>query len=319
MRVANLPKAGPMMLATDTRRASNVDGANPHNTSEVNMGIYLRAAARTDVGRVRRRNEDAFIVADLTGDAHSIMPRWTGRLEIGARGALIAVSDGMGGAHAGDVASAMVIASLARALASEPPRQTSLAQITDAVQDAHHTVWSEGSSRGIQMGATLTAVYVRGVSAYVAEVGDSRAYLLRAGCITQLTKDQSYVQMLLDSGAVDPDQAQSLPFRNIILQAMGHQPNVVVALGRLELRHRDCLLLCSDGLSNELSDSDIQEVFCASPDIVSAADNLVDLANQRGGRDNATVVLAGVGGDLPAPSVREPVGNTYRIIESFEH
>jgi serine/threonine protein phosphatase PrpC len=282
------------------------------------MGVHLRIAARTDTGRVRRKNEDAFIAADLTRAAYSVMPRWTGRLEIGERGALVAVSDGMGGAQAGDVASALVISSLARALASEPPRETSLAQITDAVQDAHHTVWTEGCSRGIKMGATLTAVYVRGHAAYVAEVGDSRAYLLRAGGITQLTKDQSYVQMLVDSGAVQPDQAQSLPFRNIILQAMGHQPNVVVALGRLELRHRDCLLVCSDGLSNELSDHDIREVFFVAPDLVSAADNLVELANERGGHDNATVVLAGVGGDLPAPSVREPVENTYRIIESFE-
>jgi serine/threonine protein phosphatase PrpC len=224
----------------------------------------------------------------------------------------------LGGAQAGDVASSLVISSLARALAAEPPRETSLAQITDAVQDAHRTVQTEGCSRGIQMGATLTAVYVRGLAAYVAEVGDSRAYLLRAGRITQLTKDQSYVQMLVDSGAVEPDQAQSLPFSNVILQAMGHQPNVVVALGRLELRHRDCLLLCSDGLSNELPDVDMWEVFFASPDLASAADNLVDVANERGGHDNATVVLAGVGGDLPAPRAREPIENTYRIIESFE-
>jgi protein phosphatase len=169
------------------------------------------------------------------------------------------------------------------------------------------------------MGATLTAVYVRGMAAYVSEVGDSRAYLLRAGLITQLTKDQSYVQMLVDSGAVDPDRAQSLPFRNVILQAMGHQPDVIVALGRLELRHRDCLLLCSDGLSNELSDTEIREVFLASPDLASAADNLVGLANERGGRDNATVVLTGVGGDLPAPGPREGIDKTYRIIETFEH
>jgi serine/threonine protein phosphatase PrpC len=283
------------------------------------MAVYLRVAARTDAGRVRRKNEDAFVAADLTHDEHSVMPRWTGRLEVGERGALVAVSDGMGGALAGDVASALVTSSLARALASEPPRETSLADITDAVQTAHHAVWAEGCSRGIKMGATLTAVYVHGTAAYVAEVGDSRAYLLRAGLITQLTKDQSYVQMLVDSGAVEPDRAQSLPFRNIILQAMGHQPDVVAALGRLELRHRDCLLLCSDGLSNELSDTDIREVFFASPDLASAADNLVDLANERGGRDNATVVLTGVGGDLPAPGPREAIENTYRVIESFEH
>jgi serine/threonine protein phosphatase PrpC len=282
------------------------------------MGVYLRAAARTDAGRVRKKNEDAFVVADLTRDAYSAMPRWTGRLEVGERGALVAVSDGMGGAQAGDVASALVISSLARALASLPRRETSLVQITDAVRDAHRTVWTERYSRGTPMGAALTAVYLRGGAAYVAEVGDSRAYLLRAGSITQLTKDQTYVQTLVDIGRVEPDRAQSLPFRNIILQSMGHQPNIVIALGRLELRHRDCLLLCSDGLSNELSDSEIKEIFFASPDLASAAENLVDLANERGGRDNATVVLTGIDGDLQAPSVGKSVENTYGIIESVE-
>ncbi len=283
------------------------------------MGVYLRVAASTDAGRVRRNNEDAFVAADLTGEKLSVMPRWSGRLEIGERGALVAVSDGMGGAPAGEVASTLVVSSLVQALASEPRKETSLAQITDAVQDAHWTVWTEGCARGIRMGATLTAIYVRGVAAYVAEVGDSRAYLLRAGRIIQLTKDQSYVQMLVDSGAVEADRAQDLPFRNVILQAMGHQPTVAVALGRLALRQRDCLLLCSDGLSNELSDSEIRAAFFESPDLMGAADRLVDVANQHGGRDNTTVVLAGVGGDLPAPNSREPVGETYRILETFDN
>src|SRR5580704_10451976 len=185
------------------------------------MNMHLRIAARTDVGRVRRRNEDAFVAADLTRNVRSAMPRWSGRLEVGSRGGLVAVSDGMGGAQAGDRASALVVESLTQALASQAGRDTSDAEITDAVQDAHRTVWNEGCARGIQMGATLTALYVRGMAAYVAEVGDSRAYLMRAGRMTQLTKDQSYVQMLVDSGVVEPDQAQSLPFRNIILQAMG--------------------------------------------------------------------------------------------------
>jgi serine/threonine protein phosphatase PrpC len=282
------------------------------------MALHLRVAGRTDVGRVRSKNEDAFIAMDLTlGDA-SGAPRWSGRFEVGPRGALCAVSDGMGGAQSGEVASALVLSSLAQALASPPEPMTSHVQLTTAVKDAHRSVWAEACARGIEMGATLTAVFVRGVAAYVAEVGDSRAYLLRNGRITQLTKDQSYVQMLVDRGAVAAEEAHDLPFRNVILQAMGTQQGLKIAMGRLDLRRRDCLLLCSDGLTNEVTDRQIRDIILTSPDLAGAADRLVDLANQHGGRDNETVVLAGVGGDLPLPSRREPVEQTYRILQTFE-
>jgi serine/threonine protein phosphatase PrpC len=282
------------------------------------MRLNLVVAARTDSGRVRSKNEDAFLATDLTRGHSSMPPLWAGRFELGDRGALLSVSDGLGGAQAGEVASALVVSSLAHALGPQSPSRPSYEGITDAVEDAHHSVWVEADRRGIKMGATLTAVYVRGGAAHVAEVGDSRAYLIRAGHITQLTKDQSYVQMLVDSGAVAPEQAQGSPMRNIILQAMGHQPKLSVALGRLELRHHDCLLLCSDGLSTKVSDDLMREVVLASPDLPSAADSLIDLANDRGGEDNATVVLAGVGGDLPAPDVGEPVERTYRMLETFD-
>jgi serine/threonine protein phosphatase PrpC len=282
------------------------------------MSLHLRVAARTDVGRIRPRNEDAFIAIDLTRGDTSATPRWTGRFEVGPRGALLAVSDGMGGAQSGDVASALVLSSLAQALASPPEPMTSHVQITTAVNDAHRSVWAEACARGIEMGATLTAVYVHGARAYVAEVGDSRAYLIRNGRIVQLTRDQSYVQMLIDRGAVTEQDAQDLPFRNVILQAMGYQRSVKVALGRLELRRRDCLLLCSDGLSNEMSDREIRDLALASKDLPQAADRLVDLANERGGRDNETVVLVGVGGDLLLASRREPVEQTYRVLQTFD-
>jgi serine/threonine protein phosphatase PrpC len=282
------------------------------------MRLNLVVAARTDSGCVRSKNEDAFLATDLTRDESSTPPRWAGRFELGDRGALLSVSDGMGGAQAGEVASALVVSSLAHALGPQSSGRLSHERITDAVEDAHQSVWGEAYKRGITMGATLTAAYVRGGAAYVAEVGDSRAYLIRAGHITQLTKDQSYVQMLVDSGAVAPEQAQGLPMRNIILQAMGHQPKLSLALGRLELRNRDCLLLCSDGLSTKVSDDLMRQVVLASPDLPSAADGLIDLANDRGGEDNATVVLAAVGGDLPAPEVDEPVEHTYRMLETFD-
>jgi PPM family protein phosphatase len=294
-----------------TRRAAR---AQP----EIPMSLCLRVAGRTDVGRVRRKNEDAFVAADLTHGEHSASPRWTGLLQVGPRGALVAVSDGMGGAQDGELASSLVISSLAQGLSSQGDPRTSLAEITGAVVEAHHKVWAEACARGIEMGATLTAVYVRGSSAYVAEVGDSRAYVIRGGRITQLTKDQSYVQMLVDAGAVDRDRAQSLPFRNIILQAMGHQPRLAVALGKLELCDRDCLLLCSDGLSNEVPDSDLRDVVLGAPDLPAAADRLIDLANARGGRDNTTVVLVGVGGDNLMSCARAPIEQTYRILETFD-
>jgi serine/threonine protein phosphatase PrpC len=282
------------------------------------MTLYLRVAGRTDIGRVRPKNEDAFIAMDLTGGEASAAPRWSGRIEVGTRGALVAVSDGMGGAMAGEVASALVLSSLAQGMASPPGNMTSRAEIAAAVDEANRSVWAEACARGIEMGATLTAVLVRGTAAYVAEVGDSRAYLLRNGRIAQLTKDQSYVQMLVDRGAVDPDQAHELPFRNVILQAMGQNHHVKLALGRLELRRRDCLLLCSDGLTNELADHEIRDLILSSTDLSRAADRLVDVANDRGGRDNETAVLVGVGGDLPLPSRREPIEQTYRVLDSFE-
>jgi serine/threonine protein phosphatase PrpC len=281
------------------------------------MTVRLRVAARTDIGRVRQGNEDAFVAADVSRSERSTTPFWTGLFEVGPRGLLLAVSDGMGGLDAGEVASEIVVSSLVQALGDATLAARCRDDITDAVETAHQQVCVEACRRGIDMGATLTAVYLRGNAAYVAEVGDSRAYLIRAGGITQLTKDQSYVQTLVDAGDVTHEQAQESSQRNLILQAMGNQPKVVVALGRLELRNLDCLLLCSDGLTTKVSDDVMRDVILSSPDLSTARDRLVDLANERGGEDNTTVVLGGVSGDLPAPDSREPVDVTYRILESF--
>ncbi len=281
------------------------------------MSVHLSVAARTDTGRVRPHNEDAFLAADLTCGETFAGGTWIGDISVGDCGALLAVSDGMGGAQAGDVASGLVVSSLAEALAAQSVSRPSRDRFAGAVEDVHQTVFAPACKRGIDMGATLTAVYVRGNGAYVAEVGDSRAYLVRAGRMTQLTRDQSLIQMLLNRGLVGQEEAQESPFRNVIVQAMGYQPRVSVALARLELRLYDCLLLCSDGLSNELRDAEMRDVILSSRDLGLAAERLVALANQRGGHDNVTAVLAGVSGDLPLPSRREPIERTFRVLESF--
>lgn len=282
------------------------------------MPLRLTVAARTDVGRVRRVNEDAFLVAHVAGDALDAGPGVC-RVAVGPRGALLAVSDGMGGHKAGDVASAMTLSSLQRALAGSAAPADGDALVERAVEAANRDVYEAALQPGHEkMGATLTAVLVDEAGAHIAEIGDSRAYLIRGGAIQQVTRDQSYVQVLLDAGAIDPDEAASSPMRNVILQAMGQKPNVEAALGRLALRQRDCLLLCTDGLSGALSPEELRDVVLSSPGLDVACERLVDLANERGGQDNITVLLAGVSGDLPAPAPGESIDDTLAVLRTFD-
>ena len=225
------------------------------------------------------------MAADLShGEAFGV-PSWFGDFEVGRRGCSSRCRTGWAASRPARWRARSPSSSLVQALAGCPSAAPSRKDITGAVETAHQKVWAEACRRGIEMGATLTAVYVRGSAAYVAEVGDSRAYLLRNGRITQLTKDQSYVQMLVDAGTVTPDEARDFPERNVILQAIGNQLGITVALGKLELRQLDCLLLCSDGLTTKVSDDVMRDVVLTSPDLKTARDRLVDLANDRGGEE----------------------------------
>jgi serine/threonine protein phosphatase PrpC len=151
------------------------------------------------------------------------------------------------------------------------------------------------------MGATITAVLIYGDSAYVAEVGDSRAYVLRGHRIVQVTHDQSYVQFLMDAGTITREQAETFPEKNIILQAIGLKPSVVVAMTRFTLRRKDRILLTSDGLSGKVGDAEMQSIIAGAATLDAACSALIDMANSRGGDDNITVVLAEMDGEgLPA-------------------
>lgn len=276
----------------------------------------LSVAGQTDVGRVRLKNEDAFVVADLTGGTR-LEDKPQTRFEVGERGVLLAVSDGMGGAQAGDVASALVVETLTQALKDAPTDTPLPALMNDAIQKAHQAVWDMARRESKTMGATLTAVFVHHGQAYIAEVGDSRAYLIRAGAICQLTHDQSMLQALVDTGVIDAAQAEHSPIRNVVLQAMGNQPEVKVALAKLDLRDRDCLVLCSDGLTGLIDDEEIMSIVVgASPEL--ACSELIDLANQRGGKDNITVVVAFVGGRLSGPLTGETIEATFQVLSKFE-
>lgn len=270
--------------------------------------VHVRAVSSTHVGRVRAGNEDACIVVDLDQTVIG-QPGALGRFEVDRKGVLLAVSDGMGGAKDGEVASRITVETLARTLLESPGGVDAASVLEQATRAAHQAVWDEscrvGQSGRSRMGATLTAALVRGRSLAIAQVGDSRAYLVRQGKITQLTTDQTMIQALIDKGLMKPEDAESSPFRNILSQAMGHQEDVSITMSEVELRDRDCILLCSDGLTNELSDEEIRDAIIQSIRLDVAAKRLVEMANARGGRDNITVVLAGVGGaTLPPSSVR---------------
>ncbi|MEO8548983.1 MAG: protein phosphatase 2C domain-containing protein [Kofleriaceae bacterium] len=277
------------------------------------MPTSLNVAGRTDVGRTRPHNEDAFAIVDLAEPGRT----WSGPVDIAGRRIVLAVSDGMGGHEAGEVASAIVIDTLIKSLAAratEPPEQA----LELAVREAQQAVRTAATAQDKQgMGATLTAVLIDGDDAWIAEVGDSRAYLLRNGQLRQLTRDQSFVQMLVDAGAITLEEAKTSPRKNVILQAIGTQPTLTAAIARLLLRRGDRLLVCCDGLSNELGDAELAAIL-AEPDPVAASEHAIAAANAHGGNDNITAIVAHVDGDgIPAVAQGEHITATYRVVQDY--
>ena len=280
-------------------------------------GVKMIVSAATDVGRTRSTNEDAFAILDVASGRAVEAVGADQAIEIQDRGVLLAVSDGMGGAQAGEVASALVLDSLQRALAREA-KGAIHEQLEAAVQRANRNVFEEARSENKHgMGATLVALFVRGDEAYIAEVGDSRGYLLRKGRLRQMTRDQSLVQMLVDQGVMSPEEARHSPRKNVILQAMGLARDVRVAIGRLRLRRGDRFVLCSDGVTNPVADAELQQIVTSS-DPRAACQTIIALANERGGDDNETVIVADVVGEgLPLPDEFETVTETYEVVKAW--
>jgi serine/threonine protein phosphatase PrpC len=279
-----------------------------------NVGLTVFGCS--DVGRVRRSNEDAFVIADLKQKQSVYSTAQPMALDVGSHGILLAVSDGMGGEQAGEVASALTLQSLSSEL---PTVQggTVEAALTASVENANRRVWDvavDTDRKG--MGATLTAVLIHGHRAYVAEVGDSRAYVLRGSRLCQVTHDQSYAQVLFDAGTLTREELNTFQFKNVIMQAMGTRADVIVALNRFTLRRGDRLLLCSDGLTTKVQDEELRRVLLSTPGLDTACKTLVELANARGGEDNITVVVAQMAGEgLPELSGEERV--SLETVQAF--
>jgi serine/threonine protein phosphatase PrpC len=275
-------------------------------------------SALSDVGRARQTNEDAYAVTDLASGRRIEVRGADEAIDVEERGVLLALSDGMGGHQAGEVASALVLDSLQDALQAEG-RGAIHEQLEEAVHRANKHVLDAAQTRNRHgMGATLTAVFVRGSEAYIAEIGDSRAYLLRNGRLRQITRDQSLVQLMVDHGVLSAEEARRSASKNVILQAVGLAEDVRVAIARLELRRGDRFLLCSDGVSNAVSDEELKQIMSGS-EPRAACDTMIALANDRGGLDNQTAIVADLTGDgLEPPDEFETVTSTYEVLKAYE-
>jgi len=265
------------------------------------MGIIIEAAAGTDMGRLRDLNED--MVLTRTGPG----------------GALLAVADGMGGHQAGEVASHLALSSLQEALhrfideLDDPPQTTAERQLVPdktkpgitnqlaktlraAITIANKTIYDyalDNQDDAGNLGCTLTAALIRNELMVVANVGDSRAYLLRDGLLEQLTEDHSYVSQLVRAGQLSPESIYDHPQRNVITRALGNQYTVKPDIRTHALQPGDQLLLCSDGLWEMLREpAVIGAIMTEAADLETAVAELINAANSCGGYDNIGLVVA---------------------------
>src|SRR5436309_13397744 len=277
--------------------------------------VRIEVFGKTDLGKTRDHNEDCFLVADLTREEASLQPSVRDHV-VGPHGTVFVVADGMGGAAAGELASEMatetIYSQLVRAWGGErevtPQRFAYRLKEAVEVANSHIHAYAKAHPEVRGMGTTTTAVGVLGDHVYLSQVGDSRAYLIRDGAAVQLTKDQSLMQRLVEAGELTEEEAAQSERRNIILQALGPDAKVKVDLTHQETRRGDALVLCSDGLSGQVKKEEIAEIVSAERDLQAACDKLIALANERGGPDNITVIIARVDGAALAPGRRAPDG-----------
>ncbi|MBI3647783.1 MAG: Stp1/IreP family PP2C-type Ser/Thr phosphatase [Actinobacteria bacterium] len=256
--------------------------------------MRIRAGYATDIGKVRDGNEDSFL----------------------AEHPLYAVADGMGGHLGGEVASHLALETLERL--SEEGRE----DLSERIRRANDAVFERSvRDRNVSgMGTTLTAAVVAGDELHLAHVGDSRAYLLRAGDLRRLTEDHTLVARMVKAGEITQGEAEVHPHRNVLTRAVGTEPDVDVDESRVALLDGDRILLCTDGLTGMVPEQQLRAILESEPDPQQAAHRLVKAANRAGGVDNTTVVLLDVHGDDPSedpardarPGVPRALGSAAR-------
>jgi len=232
----------------------------------------LHVSALSDVGLIRKNNEDSFYVC---------APH------------LFVVADGMGGHEAGEVASSLAVASIQEYVFNNVATKDKKDLLREAISEANRRIYAEAISRqGCQgMGTTVSAAYLQDDVLYWGHVGDSRIYLIREGVGELLTDDHSLVWQLMKQGELSLEEANSHPRRNVLTRAVGTEPEAKIDVGRRVLIPGDQVLLCTDGLTNLLTGEEIAAAATASTDPDETVKYLIELAKNRGGFDNITIIL----------------------------
>jgi protein phosphatase len=239
----------------------------------------LSVGSCTDVGAVRTRNEDSILVEPLDS------------AEAGAHGWLGIVADGLGGHRRGDLASHLAVETTREVFYQRPNGRDTRDQLRLAVERANEVIGRMGaeSEATAEMASTITAVVIDGTRLTVAQVGDSRGYLIRNSRLRQITHDHSLVDELVRNGGLTPEQAARHPNRNVITRALGTRPTVQVDIFDEELHDEDFVVLCSDGLYRVVDESEMARSLVSEPQ--AAAESLVALTVQRGAPDNVSVII----------------------------
>lgn len=280
-----------------------------------NHEVRIESCGYTDEGKVRGHNEDYFLIADPSRDKYRST---NGEMDFAGDGveSLFIVSDGMGGAAAGEVASQLSAIAIYKKLKEAVGGAVRLSGddlvriLEESIKYANSVVYQRTFARPEWrgMGTTVTVALVYDRTLYMGQIGDSRAYLIRGSEITQVTKDQSLVGQMVDKGEISEEAARTHPRRNILLQALGVSPYIDVALTDYKLCRGDYLVLCSDGLHALVPREEIKSIVEQTEDLHEACRQLVDTANRRGGPDNITVILAKFSGEgLPSRTAQDKV------------
>lgn len=271
---------------------------------------------RTDVGCVRESNQDQFLIADLKKSIviHHSSLGYERQTEFSgaSRAKLFIVADGMGGYEGGARASWLAVEGVIQYMltnlhwpitCSVKHEQHFFRGLHDALvySESHIRSAAEMSPSHNRMGTTLTMAWVVWPTAYLVHVGDSRAYLFRNGKLQLLSHDQTLAQALADNGVIDPAEVENHQFRHVLVSALGCTSNMEPLYGRHQLEPNDTLMICTDGLTKHLSDSEIIETLSSDRNAEDACNLLVERAKQAGGSDNITVVLA--------KFLSQPIGN----------
>ena len=261
------------------------DNSNANSSTEKERTIGML----TDVGKVRTIDEDSILAADLSFGVNSESSKFL----------LLAVADGMGGHAKGEEASKIALNAIARAVIPELSNDTPFTELLEkGIQNANQDIldYTAKYPESSGMGTTSVCAVVKGNEVHLANVGDSRAYVISDDEIRGVTKDHSYVQALVDEGKITQAEAREHPKKNIITKAVGISPSVEADKSILTLGSDESLLLCCDGVIAHLTDEDIHKIINDSPDPQSACQKIVDTANERGGSDNISLIILSAGG-----------------------